>query len=168
MSRQPEPKGASSDAKRLEIRHGYMPARKVRSSSNLPSLAKQSFKDECDINNILAKYRKTGLVTHLAKYGGNYNELPLVDDYHDALNQILAAKDAFLELPAEMRKFFNNDPAEFLDFVNDPENVDAMIDMGLAIATPETPAEGSSPASVGVEEVVNEGAPGDPQEPPAQ
>lgn len=96
-----------------------------------PSLAKQSFADECNINVIMAQYRKTGLIEHVNKYQGNYETLPSSMDYHSMLNQAIAAKEAFAGLTAEIRFKFHNDPEEFLAFVEDPDNTEEMIEMGL-------------------------------------
>ena len=40
----------------------------------------------------------------------------------------------FEELPSQIRKKFNNDPAQFLDFVQNENNKDALYEMGLALA----------------------------------
>lgn len=100
------------------------------------SMTKQSFQKECDINTLLARYQKTGLLTHVAAYQGDYSDLSDVPDYHTAMNAILNAQFAFDTLPSSIRKHFNNDPAQFLDFVSDPDNADEMQEMGLIPAAP--------------------------------
>ena len=58
------------------------------------------------------------------------------------MNQIIAAQEAFNSLPSDIRKKFDNDPAEFLEFVSDEKNNDEMIQMGLkeeSIQSSETP-----------------------------
>lgn len=109
------------------------------------SLAKQSMRAECDINNIMAAYVKTGLLPHVNKYQGNYTDLPSSVDFHEALNQAIAAKEAFDTLPADIRTQFHNDPEEFLAFVEDPENIDEMIDLGLAKPQPVSPDPETAP-----------------------
>lgn len=96
-----------------------------------PSMAKQSFRDECDINNIMKKYEKTGLLDHVNQYQGQYADLTGIVDYHTALNQVIAAEEAFMTLPAGIRSRFDNDPGNFLAFVDDPNNEEEMIKMGL-------------------------------------
>lgn len=100
-----------------------------------PSMAQQHFRDECDVNRILAKYQKTGLIEHVNKFGGEYADLSAVPDFQDALNSVIAAQDAFDSLPSKLRKEFGNDPAAFLDFVHNPDNKDEMVKMGLAKAS---------------------------------
>lgn len=94
---------------------------------------KQSMKAECDINNILAKYQKTGAVSHLAKHGGSYGFAPALD-FHSAVNLVQRAQGMFDDLPASLRRRFNNDPGEFLAFIQDPANTPEAIKLGLATA----------------------------------
>lgn len=97
-----------------------------------PSMTKQSFKDECDINNIMAKFERTALLEHVNQHQGNYGDFTdAPQDYHEAMNQVIAADDMFQTIPAKLRAAFNNDPGEFLAFTNDPENLDRMRDLGL-------------------------------------
>jgi len=110
-----------------------------------PSLTKQSFKDECDINNILKKYRNTGLITHVQTARQGYGDFSSITDYQSAMNAVLAAQEAFLELPAEIRERFGNDPMTFVQFIDNPANVNAAVELGLkpksdAVQTPAGPA----------------------------
>jgi phage internal scaffolding protein len=107
------------------------------------TLTKQSFKDRCDINQIVGRFQKTGLVDHVARFNGDYADLVDVPDYHDAMNKIIAANECFISLPSSLRKRFNNDPGEFLDFVGNPDNRDEMVELGLC----EPIAPGAVPAS---------------------
>jgi len=97
-----------------------------------PSLAKQAFASECDINNIMRKFEKSGLIEHLNTYQGQYGNFVAFEDYHASLNKILAADEAFAGIPSSIRKNFDNDPGQFLEFAQNPENLDQMIEMGLA------------------------------------
>lgn len=96
-----------------------------------PSMTKQSFKAECDINTIMKKYEKTGLISHVAKHNGRYGDFLAAPDYLDAMVSVVQAQEAFSTLPAALRKRFGNDPAEFLDFVSNPANEDEMRKLGL-------------------------------------
>lgn len=95
-----------------------------------PSLTQQHSKDETDINNIMARYIKTGVIDHVSKYQPQYTENTEAD-YHASMNIVLKANQMFSELPAAIRKQFQNDPASFLDFVNDENNHDKLQEMGL-------------------------------------
>ncbi len=120
----------------------------VRHHPSGPSLAKQSFREECDINTIMKKYEKTGLIEHLNRHQGDYGNFIGYEAYHESLNKLLAAQEAFASIPSSIRRKFGNDPAEFLEFAQNPENLDQMIEMGLAppkrpeARTEEPPAPG--------------------------
>ncbi len=94
--------------------------------------AQQSFKEECDINNILKKYVKTGLLTHVAQNEGRYADISEVGSYHDAVTRVIETRKFFAGLPPELRLEFGNDPAVFLDFMADPANEDEIrrLDLG--------------------------------------
>ncbi len=96
--------------------------------------AKQAFRDECDINKIMAKYVKTGAVSHMNRFAGEYGFATSVD-FHEAMNVVSQGESMFAELPAVVRGRFNNDTALFLEFVQDPENVEEMVSLGLARST---------------------------------
>ncbi|WNK14792.1 MAG: internal scaffolding protein [Microvirus sp.] len=83
-----------------------------------PTMTQQHFQDECDINNILAKFTTTGILETIN--GGQYLDLSTAQEYRQALHTVMAAEDSFAELPAEIRKEFNNDPMELLQFIHDP------------------------------------------------
>lgn len=104
--------------------------------SESPSMTKQSFKSECDINNILIKYQKTGVFDHVQKYEPQYFDATETD-YHDAMNTVVSANEMFEDLPSKAREFFNNDPAMFLKFFdeNQSDSVDLLYDLGLAVGT---------------------------------
>lgn len=113
-----------------EFRTAYGPQNKVQLNCTDPSRARQSMKQECDINFILQKYKKTGLITHVAKHQGSYGEFDVID-FHEAMNAIRDAEEMFLELPADLRKKFHNDPGEFVEFTTNPDNRDTMEALGL-------------------------------------
>lgn len=94
------------------------------------SLAQQHFKDECDINNILRQFNITGLLPE-APLSPRYGDFTGVGDYHTALNQVIAAEDEFMSLPANLRARFENDPAQLIDFLENPENLNEAISLGL-------------------------------------
>lgn len=93
----------------------------------------QSFKDDADVNLIMKRFEKTGMIDHLNEFQGQYGDfLDVPQSYHDAVNQVLAADAMFMTIPAKVRERFGNDPGRFLAFVDDPANVDEMVSLGLA------------------------------------
>jgi phage internal scaffolding protein len=94
------------------------------------TLTQQHFKDECDINNILRQFNVTGLLPE-APLSPRYGDFTGIGDYHSALNQVIAAEDEFMRLPAQIRSRFENDPAKLIDFLEKSENKDEAIKLGL-------------------------------------
>lgn len=94
-------------------------------------LTKQNHKDECDVNLILSKYQKTGVLQHRQQFEPQYDDATGYD-FQDAMNLVISSQNMFNELPSSMRKKFENNPVKFMNFVNNPENQDQMIEMGLA------------------------------------
>lgn len=96
------------------------------------SRTKRSFRNECDINLIMAKYERSGLIEHAKAYPGSYGDFTAIQDYDESLRQVMAAQESFNALPSRIRSRFENDPGQFVAFVSDPANLDEMRSMGLA------------------------------------
>lgn len=112
--------------------NAYSPSRRVvLDTSHIPSKTKQSFKNECDINTILSRFYKTGALTHVSSVPPQYGDFLNSDDYHSAMNRILAINDTFESLPSKIRSRFENDPAKLLDFLGDDSNRVEAIKLGL-------------------------------------
>jgi len=94
------------------------------------TLTQQHFKDECDINNILKQFNVTGQLPETT-LSPRYGDFTGIMDYHSALNQVIAAEDEFMALPADLRARFENDPAKLIDFLDNVENKDEAIKLGL-------------------------------------
>lgn len=101
------------------------------------SRTKQSHKDECDINILVARATKSGGVLPSAQTAASYGDFSNVGDYQDALDRIIDANEAFAALPSNIRKRFSNDPAELLEFVANADNVSEAIELGILNFTPD-------------------------------
>jgi phage internal scaffolding protein len=117
------------------------------------SLTQQHFKDETDIQKIIKQYDRTGLIRHVARGVAQYGDYSQINEYREALDVVMMANASFMELPAAVRRRFNNDAGEFFEFATNPANAEEMVAMGLAEApvdageTSPTPATAaSSPA----------------------
>lgn len=93
--------------------------------------AEQCHKQECDINTIVNKYQKTGVIQHQSKHEARYDDMT-GEDFHTAMNIVTAAQAMFDELPSHVRKRVDNDPGKFFDYVQNPANQQELIDIGLA------------------------------------
>lgn len=97
------------------------------------TLTRQEFKEESDINTIIMRFGIGENPIDAQKWITNVDITEAVDDYQTALNQLNAARDQFMSLPANIRSRFENDPALFVDFVSNPANADEMYSLGLAV-----------------------------------
>lgn len=55
-------------------------------------------------------------------------------NYHDFMNFVADANEAFDALPAKVREKFGNDQQAFVEFAMDPDNLPQLEKMGLAVA----------------------------------
>lgn len=106
-------------------------------------LTKQSFRDECDINFIMNKWKRTGEIP-AAKVGSmrpSYGDFSHPDDYMEACQRVIEANEAFDSLPSFLRDRFSNEPANLIAFLSDPGNQEEAIKLGLAEKPEENPPE---------------------------
>lgn len=108
-----------------------------------PSLTQQQFKEETDINYIIDLYTRTGVLPQ-SNITPQFGDFTHATDYHSALNLVKASEMTFMSLPAALRARFGNDPGQLIGFLNDSENRDEAIRLGLVDAPP---SEGLSTGS---------------------
>lgn len=94
-----------------------------------PSRTQQQFCDESNINTILAKYIRTGYLETVGP--GTYEDVSHGIDYRQALDVLHSGQEMFAGLPATIRKRFDNDPSQFMDFIHNPDNIEEGIEIGL-------------------------------------
>lgn len=105
------------------------------------SMTKQSFKEECDINNIVRRFEATGILDHVnqAHAQGLYTDLPSGLDLQAGLDMIRQAEGAFMALPAHVRAEFDNDPVRFVDAFQNPTEAQQERFIALGLATDKRP-----------------------------
>lgn len=99
----------------------------------------QSFKEECDINNIMLDVVRQGTTEWLSRREGTYEDVTGID-FQSAMDTVIRAQEAFDDLPADLRDRFSNDPERFLNFVHDPKSADELLRLGLRNPPPPPPA----------------------------
>ncbi|QXP08616.1 MAG: internal scaffolding protein [Arizlama microvirus] len=142
----------------VELHSFYVPHRRVQFMNDLvnpetgeitypPSMTKQSFLAECDINNIIKAFKVSGQIKHINERAaqGAYADLPDPIEFQEALHQVKQAQASFATLPAHVRSRFDNNPQTFLTFITDPKNQDEIIRLGLATDN-RPPASAAPPA----------------------
>lgn len=123
-------------------------SKRVQTIFEEESLAQQQFKDQCDVNVIMNKYKKGKPITHLNTKTGVYADLLEIPDYQQALHTIKSAQDAFMDLPAQVRAQHGNDPQQLINWLSNPSNDDEAVKLGLKVKKEkpaETPAKESKP-----------------------
>lgn len=124
---------------------------RVQTINNDPSSADPSFAKDCDVNEIMAKFARTGEINHLSKTSGQYIDASEFGDFQEAANTVSRANSEFNALPALIRERFNQNPSELISFLQDPSNIEEAAKLGLipvpiptASGTPETDASESA------------------------
>lgn len=92
----------------------YMPT--FKSDKYEDGRTKQAFKDETDVNRLLAKAKVAGGLSHIEKHGAYYGDFQDFD-LLDAATKLSRARSIFEELPGELQREFHHSPAEFFEFV---------------------------------------------------
>lgn len=112
-----------------------------------PSLTKQSDADQADINTIVRNFGLTGTIP-IITLPPTIEEFSEIFDFQTAMNVMARANEAFLALPAEARARFNNNPHQFVNFIDEMMNTDnpklqerrlaELQELGLATPQPAT------------------------------
>lgn len=124
-----------------------------RDGTFTPCQVDQTGADAVDINKIMnrvdphgkqfAQAVRTGIVTDA---GMLYDDFTKAESFQDALNIVIHGRQQFALLDARTRNRFDNDPAKFLAYIDDPANVEEHIALGFR-KKPETQAPAESPDS---------------------
>ena len=95
-------------------------------------ITEQHHTDQCDINKILAQFMETGIMPNPKHVNPQYLDVSEVD-FQDMQNTLATAKTLFEELPEQVKDRFNNEMHTFLTFAENPNNLQEMEEMGLAV-----------------------------------
>lgn len=116
----------------IPFRTHYSPQLRVSFTTEGESLTEQQFAEESQILHKIRKYDSQGFFDSVNRNPGQYNDFTQVRDLADAIDQIEQARDAFQDIPSDIRKKFNNSPSEFFDFASKESNYDELVKLGLA------------------------------------
>lgn len=120
----------------------YGQKRKVSVTFKGQGRTKQQFKEECDINKIMARFQQTGLIEFVNKNQGQYLDCTGFD-YQEAMQTVAAANSMFMQMPSALRAEFGNSPQKFVEFCENPDNRSRLAEMGLL--RDEAQKQGGSP-----------------------
>lgn len=97
---------------------------------NILYFTEQSHKRETDVNLIIKKYDKTGLIDHVSRFEAKYGDMTGLD-FKTAQDLVTNARSSFETLPADIKKRFKQNPKNLLEFMEDPNNRKEAIELGL-------------------------------------
>lgn len=125
----------------MEFATRYNPAESFGIVFSKPSLTQQHFKDECDINHIVATYQETGIMPqgNREPLFGDFAGIPT--SFQESQNLFKEAQDKFYSLPSDLRKMLDNSPQKLLEFMSNPANSEACVKFGLFNKPPEKAPE---------------------------
>lgn len=113
---------------------------RVQSVCEGESLTKQSFADECDIQNIVKKALRGQPVT-ASTVDPKFIDLTILPDYETSLQNVATLNNKFSTLDAITRRNFGNDPLNLVNFLSNPANHKAAVQLGLLDASALPPAQ---------------------------
>lgn len=103
---------------------------KVQITFSTKGRTKQNHKAECDINNIISSFKRTGTLPESSRGMPRYGDATGID-FQNAQLLVAEAKGMFAELPARVRDRFDNDPGKLMSFLDNPRNRVEAEELGL-------------------------------------
>lgn len=118
------------------------------------SRTEQQHVQEADINYIAERFMRTGEIKQVLNMptAGDFEG---IFDFQTAMNTVVKAKQEFMQLPAKIRSRFDNDPAKILDFLDNTENKEEAIALGL-IPKPNTETSNETGTATSTESAARE------------
>jgi hypothetical protein len=122
------------------------PFKRYRSTAPIggPSVTKQSFKEDCDVNVIVNRFMSGGELTHLSRVAPQYGDVSGAVDLQAALELVEDAWEEFEQLPARVRSACDNSPVNFEYMVSSEEGRAELARLGMPgfrVEPPPTPSE---------------------------
>lgn len=133
-----------------------------------PSLTKQEFVEESDINVILERFLRTGEPPPMA-LPEHFTDLSERPTYFEIQEKLATASAMFYELPPKLRAEYQNDPTRWADAVSNAaarDDLEALIKLGIDAkekpqeptkADPPSPATPATKASTPASEALKQG-----------
>lgn len=117
---------------------------KTRIHSDGENFTQQSGKDQADINLIVESAKRGADLSHLSVKSPMYGDFAGMPDFYSAMLMISKANSLFMRLDPFVRERFGNDPGRLLKFLDDPQNREEGIKLGL-IQDPSKPGTAIPP-----------------------
>lgn len=100
------------------------------------TVTEQHHAKTCNINHIINKYQKTGLVEHVNRHQANYGDVSSAD-FETAVSLVKEQETVFNELPSSVRKHYDNDVVQYLEHIQTEDG--ALEHQNLLNPLPEVP-----------------------------
>lgn len=148
----------------LDWRHQYDVARDKKEGELAglectdESLTQQHFTRDADINVIAERFGLTGIPSYPLD-PTHFRDTTADPDLRTILDQSIEAREYFNALPHKLRQRFHYSMGELWQFINDPENADEAVRLGL-LSRNEPSAEPPTTSPAGFTSTL--GAPGSP------
>lgn len=95
------------------------------------SLTHQEFYEDTKTENIINKYVRIGANPYLPASVGQFLDTTTISDFQTNMERFRAVSEYFESLPSDIRLRFRNDPKFFAQFASNPENKNALQELGL-------------------------------------
>jgi len=102
------------------------------------SKTKQEFAQDSDLNVLMGKYTRYGIIPQ-GNGVGTFADVSNIPDYQTTLGLVREAEQSFGDLPSDTRRYFNNDPLELIEFIKDPNNRPMAEKLGIVNIPQPTP-----------------------------
>lgn len=112
-------------------------------------LTSQAPREEVDINSIVKRMESGKMVDSRILREGVYEDVSGIGDLADCIMKVQQAKEDFMELPANVRERFRNDPVELVKFLEDEGNRAEAVKLGLIVDKPKAGEPASIPPVTG-------------------
>ncbi len=129
----------------MKIKKRYDRPDNVELITSEDSLVQQQFAESTRVRNILDKFMRTGMIDS-NPLPPRYEDVSEVQDYQSAMNLLVNVQGHFDALPSKIRDRFGNDPEKYLAFINDPNNLDEAVELGLLQKSEPAPIEPVQPS----------------------
>lgn len=104
---------------------------RLKLDASLPKLTDQSDAKDADINAIMERYKKTGMLPQYKEKIGQYLDNTQIPTFMDAHDLVVQAQELFLQIPSPIRKLMDNDPANLENFIKNKDNHDILREYGV-------------------------------------
>lgn len=130
---------------KMKFRNRYENKKVVTDCACTPTRTQKSFQRSADINNIVSRYTKSGiLATDPSSQPTRqmiFQDLRKRYDFYEVNKMVSAARSEFELLPSADRAKFANSVEVFVDWLSDPSNMDDAIENGYIPDNPDEQTE---------------------------